>query len=603
VGSTKLIENEQGGIQRLGRYDLIAEIAAGGMATVYLARLGGVGGFQRNVAIKCLHPHLARNEEFVEMFLDEARLAALIHHPNVVPIQEVGEGSNGYYLVMDYVEGDTFASLLSRAAVAGREVPRDISVRIIVDMLAGLHAAHELRDDHGIPIGLVHRDVSPQNVLVGTDGITRITDFGVARAASRLSATRAGQLKGKLAYMAPEQANGDEEVDRRADVFSSGVVLWEAMALKRLFKASNEAATLNRVLNDRVVSPREFSELVPEEVAQVCLKALNRDLNVRYVSCAEFGDALERAGTAAGCLATGREVATYVNEVVGASLESHRQAIREWLERRASEPPTPSAIHTPFTSYVPPPPPGRRPSLTGLNDTSAITQASGVTRGSLRPLPPSAGVLQGRVASHAILGSTASIPPSSPSLPVPPPPPPPPSGISPVASVAPAQDVHPTLVTVGIPRPQKRRWPVIAGGAGLFGVAVIIGVVALSSDPDPAPVAAAASSLPSATASAPAPAAEVPRAAPSATAVSASEEAPANEDEGAAKAEEAHSKTDELAKAEAERGVADEPSPPAKGHKPAVRTKYRGSSRKSAPSVPTKKKSTLAGVDLDNPYK
>lgn len=387
---TKLIENEQGGIRRIGRYELIAEIASGGMATVYLARLSGVGGFQRNVAIKCLHPHLANNDEFVEMFLDEARLAALIHHPNVVPIQEVGEGEAGYYLVMDYIEGDTFAALLSKAAVDGKQVPREISLRILVDMLAGLHAAHELRDDHGRNLGLVHRDVSPQNILVGTDGVTRITDFGVARAASRLSATRAGQLKGKLAYMAPEQANGDEDIDRRADVFSAGVVLWEALALKRLFKASNEAATLNRVLNDRIVSPREFSTHVPEAVAEVCMRALHRDLGVRYVSCAEFGDALERVASASNCLASSRDVATYVNEIVGASIESHRIAIREWLERRASEPPTPaSAIRSPVVP-VPPPPPSRRSNAIPLGETSAITRASGLHSRPSRPLPPPA---------------------------------------------------------------------------------------------------------------------------------------------------------------------------------------------------------------------
>jgi eukaryotic-like serine/threonine-protein kinase len=405
VGSTKLIDSEQGGVQRIGRYELIAEIASGGMATVYLARLSGVGGFQRNVAIKCLHPHLARDNEFVEMFLDEARLAALIHHPNVVPILEVGEGDAGYFLVMDYVEGDTFATLLSRAALEGKDVPRDISMRILVDMLSGLHAAHELRDDDGRLLGLVHRDVSPQNILVGTDGVTRITDFGVARAASRLSATRAGQLKGKLAYMAPEQAGGEEEVDRRADVFSAGVVLWEALALKRLFKASNEAATLSRVLNDRIVSPREFSTEVPEDVARVCLKALQRDLNARFVSCGEFGDALERAAASTACLATPREVAAYVQEVVGPSVESHRRAIRTWLQKRGrvGESSMPS-IRAPAQL---PPPPSRRPGM----DTSSVTQTGALPPPSLPPAPAS--VLSSRLAYHPPRPGVSVPPPAS----------------------------------------------------------------------------------------------------------------------------------------------------------------------------------------------
>ncbi len=353
--------------QRIDRYDLIAEIASGGMATVHLARLSGMGGFQRNVALKLLHPHLAKDSDFVQMFFDEARLAARIHHPNVVPILEVGEGHQGYYLVMEYIEGDTFAALLSRATREGKRVPLAVVLRVIVDMLAGLHAAHELEDDRGRSLGLVHRDVSPQNILVGTDGVTRITDFGVARAASRLSATRAGQLKGKLAYMAPEQVNGEEDVDRRADIFSAGVVLWEALALKRLFKGSNEPATITRVLTEVVVSPREFNPEVPEAVAAVCLKALERDRDRRFVSCAELADALEKAASDNQLLASQKDVATYVMEMVGADLESHRQAIREWLdqrEQRASTNPPPRTGPRPPPSRRAPPtvPSGGRPS-------------------------------------------------------------------------------------------------------------------------------------------------------------------------------------------------------------------------------------------------
>ena len=173
------------------------------MATVFLARLEGVAGFQRLYAIKRLHPHLAHEAEFVDMFLDEARLAARIHHPNVVPILEVGTSADGYYLVMEYIEGDTAARLLARSGHAGGRLPVPTALRIGLDSLAGLHAAHELGDDDGNPLHIVHRDVSPQNILVGVDGTSRITDFGVAHAATRLSSTRTGQLKGKLAYMAP----------------------------------------------------------------------------------------------------------------------------------------------------------------------------------------------------------------------------------------------------------------------------------------------------------------------------------------------------------------------------------------------------------------
>ena len=319
------------GRQRVDRYELMGEIASGGMATVYLARLTGMGGFQRFVAMKRLHPHLASEKEFVEMFLDEARIAARIHHPNVVPILEVGASSVGYYLVMEYIEGDTLARLLARAASTGKKLPVSIALRIAIDMLSGLHAAHELHDDQNQPVHLVHRDVSPQNVLVGQDGIARITDFGVARAASRLTATRVGQLKGKIAYMAPEQAAGAEDLDRRADVFSSGIVVWEALAQKRLFKAENEAATLSRVIAEPVPLLFQVAPQVSKEVSGVVMRALDRDANKRFPSCAAFADALEAAAALKDKVATPRELAAYVQEVMGQEIAQQRDNVRTWL--------------------------------------------------------------------------------------------------------------------------------------------------------------------------------------------------------------------------------------------------------------------------------
>ena len=197
--------------RRLGRYEVLAQLASGGMAGVYLARALGVAGFERLVAIKGLHPHLAHEPEFIAMFLDEARLAARIRHPNVVPTLDISDTQDaGYYLVMEYIEGDHLGALLQQASKPARACRSPIALRIIVDALDGLHAAHELTDEDGQPLNLVHRDVSPQNILVGIDGVARITDFGVAKAEVRLSTTRDGQLKGKLAYMAPEQA-----IDRR----------------------------------------------------------------------------------------------------------------------------------------------------------------------------------------------------------------------------------------------------------------------------------------------------------------------------------------------------------------------------------------------------
>jgi serine/threonine protein kinase len=331
---TKLLAKDGEG-ERLDRFELVAELASGGMATVFLARLSGVAGFQRLVAIKRLHPHLAREPEFVEMFLDEARLAARIHHPNVVPIQEVGESEHGYYLVMDYIEGDTLARVLAKAAKTNGKVPYGVTIRILLDTLAGLHAAHEMRDDHGEPLQIVHRDVSPQNILVGVDGVARVVDFGVARAATRLSTTRSGQLKGKLAYMAPEQARG-AGVDRRADLFACGIVLWEALATKRLFKGDGEAETLNRVLYEPIATPSSVRPDVPKALEDICMKALSRDPDQRFATAQDFGDELEKAARALGSVGSVRDVAECLQEVIGVDLTQQRDAVRAWLAR--SEP-------------------------------------------------------------------------------------------------------------------------------------------------------------------------------------------------------------------------------------------------------------------------
>ena len=305
------------------------------MATVFLARLSGAGGFQRFVAIKRLHPHLANDQEFVQMFLDEARLAARLHHPNVVPILEIGTSANGYYLVMEYVEGDTLARILARSAQSGRILPPQVSMRICLDTIQGLDVAHEMRDDDGNPLHIVHRDVSPQNILIGMDGSARITDFGVARATTRLSTTRTGQLKGKLAYMAPEQARG-AEVDRRADIFAMGIVTWECLAQKRLFKGEGEADTLNRVLYEPIPSVRAANPEIPPTLEQIVMKALERDPAARYATAAEYGDALENATRELGLLGSHKEVAAHLQSVLGTDISAQRDAVRSWLAR--SEP-------------------------------------------------------------------------------------------------------------------------------------------------------------------------------------------------------------------------------------------------------------------------
>ena len=321
----------------LDRYELIGEIASGGMATVYLARLAGVAGFQRFFAIKRLHPHLADEQEFIDMFLDEARLAAGIHHPNVVPILEVGTSEAGYYLVMDYIEGDTLSGVTNRASTAGG-MPRPIALRILLDSLHGLNAAHDLADADGHPVDLVHRDCSPQNILVGIDGSSRITDFGVARASSRLSTTRSATVKGKLAYLSPEQATG-RGLDRRSDLFGMGVILWEALAGRRLFRGDTDGATLSRILVEPIPALDEFAPDLPEGVCAVVTKSLARDPDDRFPTAGEMADALEQAvrwaNDPALFVASPRDVAAYMRELFGADVTARRDAIRAWSQQGA----------------------------------------------------------------------------------------------------------------------------------------------------------------------------------------------------------------------------------------------------------------------------
>jgi serine/threonine-protein kinase len=310
---------------RLGRYEILATIAHGGMATVYLGRALGAAGFQRLVAIKCLHPHVAADEQFVDMFMDEARLAARIRHPNVVPTLDLENGDDGLFLVMEYVEGDGLLGLLRAAAKQGEAIPPMIAIRIMLDVLHGLQAAHELTGDRGEPLRIVHRDVSPHNILVGTDGICRITDFGIARAESRVTHTREGQIKGKLSYMAPEQTAG-EEVDRRADLFSSGIVLWECLAARRLFKGDSDAEVLRNLL-EAPVPLLSAQHGFPASIDAVLAKALARKPDERWPTAAAFAEALEDAGSAVGMAST-RAVAEYVRKTAGVKVAQMQEQVR-----------------------------------------------------------------------------------------------------------------------------------------------------------------------------------------------------------------------------------------------------------------------------------
>jgi ABC-type multidrug transport system ATPase subunit len=304
-----------------GRYTIGEEIASGGMAAVHLGCARGAFGFAKTVAVKRLHPQLCRDPEFVAMFLDEARLSGRVRHPNVVPVLDVFADAGELCLVMEYVEGESLAGLLK--GMQDAPLPPAIAVGIVIPVLHGLEAAHQARNEKDEPLGLVHRDVSPHNVIVGVDGVARLIDFGVAKAMGRSAVSRHGQLKGKVAYMAPEQVSG-RPVTPLTDVWGAGVVLWECLTGEVLFQGETEGVILGRVLDERVPPPSELGDRVPAALDAACLRALSRDPAARFASAREMALALERCVTPA----SPAEIGAWVESVAKVGLEQRRACVK-----------------------------------------------------------------------------------------------------------------------------------------------------------------------------------------------------------------------------------------------------------------------------------
>ncbi len=283
---------------KVGRYLLFDEIASGGMAAVHFGRLVGDVGFSRTVAIKRLHAAHARDPDFVTMFLDEARLAARVSHPNVVQTLDVVALKDELFLVMEYVRGESLAALVRACEREGTRAPPDVAAAIVCGALHGLHAAHEARDAEGELLGIVHRDVSPHNVLVGADGVARMLDFGIAKAVTRLGSTRDGQLKGKLAYMAPEQIAG-KEATRRSDVYAAGIVLWEVLTARRCFEADTPGTLMALVAAGLTKKPSALAIDVPEALDDIVSRACAAEPEARYATARDMALALEAVGVAA----------------------------------------------------------------------------------------------------------------------------------------------------------------------------------------------------------------------------------------------------------------------------------------------------------------
>jgi serine/threonine-protein kinase len=385
--------------EKVGKYELLLPIGTGGMATVYLARSTGVGGFERDVALKLVHAHLRTDEESKLQLLEEAKLAARIRHPNVVPVLEVDEDPLGLFLVMDYVEGDTLSGLSRLCRSAGKTIPLPLIGRILNDALLGLHAAHELTDETGKPLNLVHRDFSPQNILLSTQGITRLADFGVAKAADRAVRTKTGLVKGKISYMSPEQARG-QAVDRRCDVWAAGVVAWELIAGKRMHRSDDDVATLLSIVTEDPPRLDSVVPHVPKALSNAVASALTPDTGRRCPTAEALRKSLLKAFEDIGGIADAQDLASFVQQMVRTKLDERKAAVAEVrtlrrrmveLARARTEDPSDAEAAEPPTIGTPPLPPSAKtprnlePAVPAPLSTLGLLPASS---SDTLPLPP-----------------------------------------------------------------------------------------------------------------------------------------------------------------------------------------------------------------------
>jgi serine/threonine protein kinase len=310
---------------RIGEYEVLAPLRTGGMAALYLGRRAGAAGFTKPVAIKVIHPHLAHDPSFIEMFLDEARLSARIQDPNVVHVEDLGEADGMFYLAMEYVLGAPLSALLARLVQGGLSFDVPMACAIAMRVADGLHAAHELRDDDGAPLEVVHRDVSPQNVLLSEAGHVKLIDFGVARARGRLQETEAGALKGKVRYMSPEQAWG-RPIDRRTDVYALAIVLWEMLVLRRFIEGSNDIEALELARAPNLEPPSKHRAGIPPDLDRVILTALSREPSERFETAQAFRRALSNAVPEALRVEPG-DIAALVESQLGRQLAEERRLL------------------------------------------------------------------------------------------------------------------------------------------------------------------------------------------------------------------------------------------------------------------------------------
>jgi serine/threonine protein kinase len=434
-----------------GQYVLVRKLAEGGMAEIFLAKRLGADGFERNVVIKRMLANLSGLPDFVEMFRDEARLAARLVHPNVVQIHELGFTDGCYYICMEYLPGEDFSTTVRTASFRGEYVPIPLVLRVLADAARGLHYAHEFTDESGRPLNIVHRDVSPSNLYVTYEGQVKVLDFGIAKAESRLAHTRTGVVKGKYVYMAPEQARGGE-VDRRADIFSLGVSLYEALTHVRPFARDNDLAVLNALMASEYQPPRALRPDLSPELEAVVLRAMAFNREHRHATAAEFADDLERILQEEPHPPTGAQLATYLRGSFGEQRYTEKTRIPTLASLGQV------GLPVPMTFSGPSPLSGVTPTPYSEGRTSVVPSPSGTGIPTVQPARSRrGGLVAGILAGCLLLAGGAFVvgrklaPP--PSNPVPPPAPTEPAPASPGAA-SPGGAVAPAAVAEAQPSAQ-----------------------------------------------------------------------------------------------------------------------------------------------------